>query len=105
MWDFEGAAHKGFLARSKQAPSLACYSATQIESVAQCISLLLILCRPLLLPPSVSPSVRVFSSESGLRIRWPTYRSFSFSFSSEYSGLVSLSTDWFDLLTSQTPWT
>ena len=52
----------------------------------------LILCRPLLLPPSISPSITVFSSESVLRIRWPKYWSFSFSISpfNEYSGLISL---------------
>ena len=60
----------------------------------------LILCRPLLLPPSVFPSIRVFSNESALRIRWPKYWSFSFSVnpSNEYSGLISFSIDWLDLL-------
>ena len=54
---------------------------------------------PLLLLPSTFPSIRVFSSESPLRIRWPTFRSFSFSISSsnEYSGLISFRIDWFDL--------
>ena len=61
----------------------------------------LILCRPLLLPPSISPSIRVFSSESALSIRWPKYWSFSVSPSSEYLGLISLRTDWFDLLVVQ----
>ena len=63
----------------------------------------LILCRPLLLPPSIFPSIRVFSSESVLRIRWPKYWSFSFSInpSNEYSGLISFWTDWFDLLAVQ----
>ena len=58
-----------------------------------------ILCRPLLLP-SILPSIRVFSSESVLCIRWPKYWSFSFSISpsSEYSGLISFRTDWFDFL-------
>ena len=62
----------------------------------------LILCRPLLLP-SVSPSIRVFSNESTLRIRWPKYWSFSFSISpsNEYSGLISFRIDWFDLLAVQ----
>ena len=57
----------------------------------------LILCHPLLLPPSILPSIRVFSNESVLRIRWPKYCSFSFSISpsSEYSGLISLRIDWF----------
>ena len=63
----------------------------------------LILCRPLLLPPSVFLSIRVFSSESVLRIRWPEYWSFSFSISpsSEYSGLISFRMDWLDLLAVQ----
>ena len=58
----------------------------------------LILCRPLLLLPSIFPSVRVFSKESVLRIRWLKYWSFSFSISSsnEYSGLISFRIDWFD---------
>ena len=60
----------------------------------------LILCCPLLFPPSMFPSIRVFSNESVLRIRWPKYWSFSFSISpsNEYSGLISFRRDWFDLL-------
>ena len=58
----------------------------------------LILCRSLLLLPSIFPSIRVFSSESVLRIRWPKYWSFSVSLCSEYSGLISFRIDWFDLL-------
>ena len=60
----------------------------------------LILCHPLLLPPSIFPSIRVFSSEPVLHIRWPKYWSFSFciSPSNEYSGLISFRIDWFDLL-------
>ena len=60
----------------------------------------LILCHPLLLPPSVFPSIRVFSCESVLRIRWPKYWRFSFSISpsKECSGLISFRIDWFDLL-------
>ena len=63
----------------------------------------LILCRPLLLQPSIFPSIRVFSSELGLCIRWPKYWSFSFSISpsNEYSGLVSFRMDWLDLLAVQ----
>ena len=63
----------------------------------------LILCHPLLLPPSIFPSIRVFSKESVLRIRWPKYWSFSFSISpsNEYSGLISFRIDWFDLLAVQ----
>ena len=57
----------------------------------------LILCRPLLLPPSVFPSIRVFSNEWALRIRWPKYWSFTISPSNEYSGLISFMIDWFDL--------
>ena len=59
----------------------------------------LILCRPLLLLPSIFPSLRVFSNESALRIRWPKCWSFSFSISpsNEYSGLISFRMDWFDL--------
>ena len=58
----------------------------------------LILCRPLLLLPSIFPSIRVFSNESVLRIRWPKYWSFSFNISpsSEHSGLISFRIDWFD---------
>ena len=61
----------------------------------------LILCRPLLLLSSISPSIRVFSNESVLRIRWPKNWSFSISPSNEYSGLVSFRIDWFDLLQSK----
>ena len=63
----------------------------------------LILCRPLLLLPSIFPSIRVFSDESVLHIRWPEYWSFSFSISSsnEYSGLISFRMDWLDLLAVQ----
>ena len=61
----------------------------------------LILCCPLLLSPSVFPSIRVFSNESVLRIRWPKYWSFSISPSNEYSGLISFRIDWFDLLVVQ----
>ena len=61
----------------------------------------LILCRPILLPPSIFPSVRFFSNESALHIRWPKYWSFSFSPSNEYSGLISFRMDWLDLLAVQ----
>ena len=63
----------------------------------------LILCRPLLLLPSIFPSIRVFSSESALHIRWPKYWSFSFSISpsKEYPGLISFRMDWLDLLAVQ----
>ena len=74
----------------------------------------LILCHPLLLPPSIFPSIRVFSNELALCIRWPKCWSFSFSISpsNEYSGLISFRMNWFDLLAVQgtlqlfaTPWT
>ena len=74
---------------------------TSIESVIP--SNHLILCHPLVLPPSIFPSIRVFSNESVLRIRLPKYWSFSFSISlsSEYSGLISFRIDWLDLLAVQ----
>ena len=63
----------------------------------------LLLCCPLLLPSSIFPSIRVFSNESVLRIRWPKYWSFSYSISpsNEYSGLISFRMDWLDLLPLQ----
>ena len=63
----------------------------------------LILCCPLLLPPSIFPSITGFSNESVLHIRWPKYWSFSFSISpsNEYSGMISFRIDWFDLLIVQ----
>ena len=63
----------------------------------------LILCHPLLLPPSIFPSIRVFSNELALRIRWPKYWSVSFNISpsNEYPGLISFRIDWLDLLAVQ----
>ena len=63
----------------------------------------LLLCRPLLLPPSIFPSIRVFSNDSALLIRWPKYWSFSFNISpsNEHPGLISFRMDWLDLLTVQ----
>ena len=63
----------------------------------------LILCRPLLLLPSIFPSIRVFSNESTIRIRWPKYWSFSFNISpsNEHPGLISFRMDWLDLLAVQ----
>ena len=69
------------------------------ESVMPCNHL--VLCHFLLLLPSIFPSIRVFSNESALCIRWPKYWSFSISPSNEYSGLISFRIDWFDLLTGQ----
>ena len=73
---------------------------TSIESVMP--SSHLILCRPLLLLPSIPPGIRVFSNESTLRMRWPKYWSFSFSIipSKEHPGLISFRMDWLDLLAS-----
>ena len=77
------------------------YWNSSIESVMP--SNRLILCHPLLLPPSIIPSIRVFSNESVLRIRWSKYWSFSFNISpsNEYSGLISFRMDWLDLLAVQ----
>ena len=63
----------------------------------------LIFCHPLVLQPSIFPSIRVFSSELAVRIRWPMYWSFSciISFSNEYAGLISFRIDWCDLLAVQ----
>ena len=61
----------------------------------------LILCHPLLLPPSIFLSIRVFSNESALHIRWPKYWSFNISPSNEYSGLISFRMDWLDFLAVQ----
>ena len=83
-----------------QLPELA---QTHVHRVSDIIQLShLILCRPLLLLPSIFPSLMVFSKESVLCIRWPNYRSFSFSISpsNEYSGLISFRT-WFDILAVQ----
>ena len=72
-----------------------------IESLMPCNHLTL--CRPLLLPPSIFRSIRVFSDESVLHIKWPKYWSFSFSISTsnEYSGWISFRMDWLDLLAAQ----
>ena len=77
------------------------YKLMSIESVMPCNHL--ILCRPLLLLPSIFPSIRVFSNESALRLRWPKCWSFSFSIipSSEHPGLISFRMDWLDLLAVQ----
>ena len=82
-------------------PSPRVCSNTSIESVMP--SNHFILCRPLLIPPSILPRIRVFPNEVALHIRWSKYWSFSFSISppNEYSGLISLRIDWFDLLAVQ----
>ena len=74
---------------------------TSIESVMPCSHL--ILCRPLLLLHTIPPSIRVFSNESTLRMRWPQYWSFSFSIipSNEHAGLIPFRMDWLDLLAGQ----
>ena len=79
----------------------ACSNSWSIESVIPSNHLLL--CHPLILLLTIFPSIRVFSSESVLHIRWPKYWSFSFSInpSNEYSGLISFRIDWFDLLAVQ----
>ena len=77
---------------------------TQLMSIESVMpSSHLILCRPLLLLPPIPPSIRVFSNESTLCIRWPKYWSYSFgiSLSNEYSGLISFRMDWLDLLAVQ----
>ena len=79
--------------------SLSLLKLVSIESVMP--SNHLILCHPLLLLPSIFPSIRVFSNESVLHIRWPKYWSFAFSPSNEYSGLISFMIDWLDLLAVQ----
>ena len=88
----------------------ACLSITNSQSLLKLMSIEsvmppnhLIFCRPFLLPPSIFPSIRVFSNESALRIRWPKYWSFSFNISpsNEYSGLTSFTIDWLDLLAVQ----
>ena len=92
------AAHQASLSITNSWSSLKFMS---IESVM--LSSHLILCHPLLLPPSIFPSIRVFSNESVLRIRWPKYWSFSFSISlsNEHPGLISFRMDWLDLLAVQ----
>ena len=92
------AAHQASLSITNSRSSL---RLTSIESVMP--SRHLILCRPLLLLPPVPPSIRVFSNESTLHMRWPKYWSFSFSIipSKEHPGLISFRMDWLDLLAVQ----
>ena len=92
------ATHQAFPSSTHSRPLLKLMS---IESVMP--SNHLILCRPLLLLPAIFPSIRVFSNESALRVRWPKYWSFSFSISpsNEHPGLISFRMDWLDLLAVQ----
>ena len=78
------------------------FTQTRVRWVSDAISHL-ILCRPLLLLPPIPPSIRVFSNESALRIRWPKYWSFSFTIipSKEHPGLIAFRMDWLDLLAVQ----
>ena len=76
------------------------FTQTHVHRVGDAIQHL-VLCRPLLLLPPIPPSIRVFSNESTLRMRWPKYWSFSISPSNEYSGLISFRMDWLDLLSVQ----
>ena len=85
-------------------PSTNSWSSLKLMSIESVMpSSHLILCRPLLLLPPIPPSIRVFSNESTLRMRWPKYWSFSFSFSpsKEHPGLTSFRMDWLDLLEVQ----
>ena len=99
-----------FFAIPWTAPCQASLSITNSQSLLKLMSIEsvmpsnhFILCGPLLLPPSIFPSIRVFSNESVFHIRWPKYWNFSFSVSSsdEYSGLISFRIDWLDLLAVQ----
>ena len=99
-----------FIATPWTAAHQASLSITNSQSLLKLMSIVsmrpsnyVILCRPLLFPPSIFPSIRSFSNESVLRIRWPKYWSFSFSISpsNEYSELISFRIDWFDLLAVQ----
>ena len=94
-WTDEGQATKS-ITNSRSPPKL-----MSVESVMP--SYHLILCRPLLLLPSIFPSIRVFSNESALHIRWPKYWSFHFNISpsNEHPGLISFRMDWLDLLAVQ----
>ena len=98
LWPHENAAHQGSLSITN---SWSPPKPMSIELVMP--SSHLTLCRPLLLLPSIFPSIRVFSNKSALRIRWPKYWSFSFNISpsNEHPGLISFRMDWLDLLAVQ----
>ena len=94
-------------ATPRTAPCQASLSITNSQSLLKLMSIEsvmpsnhLILCHPFLLPPSIFPSIRVFSNESALHIRWPKYWSFSFNISptNEHPGLINFRIDWLDLL-------
>ena len=102
--------HVQLFATPRTAAHQASQSITNSQSLLKLMSIALvipynhpILCSPLLLLPSIFPSIRVFSNKSVLRIRWPKYWSFSFSInpSNEHSGLISFRLDWLDLLAVQ----
>ena len=100
--------HVRLFATPRMAACQAFLSITNSQGLLMAIELVmpsnhLILCHPLLLPPSIFPSIRVFSNESVLHIMWPKYGSFSFSISpsSEHPGLISFRMDWLDLLAVQ----
>ena len=100
--------HVQFFATPWTAEHQALLSITNSQSLLMSIESVmpsnhLILCRPVLLLPSIFPSIRVFSNESVIHIRWPKYWSFSFTIipSNEYSVLISFRIDWFDLLPGQ----
>ena len=91
-------------ARQASLPITNSWSSPKLSSIESVMpSSHLILCRPLLLLPPILPSIRVFSNESTLRIRWPKYQSFSISISTskEHPGLISFRMDWLDLLAVQ----
>ena len=102
--------HVRLFATPRTAASQASLSITNSQSLLKLLSIELvipsnhlILCHPLLFPPSIFPSIRIFSNESVLHIRWLKYWSFSFSISpsNEYSGLISFRMNWLDLLAVQ----
>ena len=88
---------------TREAPTISSSLLKLISTESVIPSNHLILCHPLLLPPSIFPTIRVFSNNSALRIRWPKYWSFSYNISpsNEYSGLISFRMDWLDLLAVQ----
>ena len=110
MLQFSSVSHVRLFATPWTAAHQASLSITNSRSLLKLMSIALvmpsnhlILCYPLLLSPSILPSIRVFSNELVLPIRWPKYWSFSFSISpsNEYSGLISFRIDWLDLLAVQ----